>query len=489
MRDGLIGSLLAFVGTLQMLGSARGQAIDWLADEAGIVMTRGPGSPRLGGMGGIQIAIPDEGNELNLSDYGRNLSGLLWDSDGRRSEFWLRSIEWTDDLYDPDGERVRTRDGLFEAGGQLTWRMQGRRLLGVDYSFDDLDRSVERGDEGRIRGPWWGAFVGQSIGRFTVSGALHFTADNQDLQTEDVFAIRHYSSGVRYTGAVAYRTGSLTVGLQGQHQVNTIKGVSRDESRFHEDDLNWARPVETYDGTVLWNPSPRLRGAIRARSVRIDGRQDAGISWSDRMPDNPGRENFRTEVGTFDEAGTGYDIGSRWEVSPFGRWYVAAEGEVGGKKCDVEEGSNFKGSRRAEQSKDRLARAVLGSSYPLFDEELRIGLEGGFLRSIHEESDREGTQEVTSREWVLRTGIEWFANERIALRGGFLRIARDSDVDAPRTLSIGNGFTVGGGYFPRGGLFQIDAEMRFEDLDPDYEGNPRRGQSRFSFSFGARFLL
>ena len=45
---------------------ADAQAIDWYSDVYDVYLERGPGSTRLAGMGGLRLAIADEGREFNL---------------------------------------------------------------------------------------------------------------------------------------------------------------------------------------------------------------------------------------------------------------------------------------------------------------------------------------------------------------------------------------------------------------------------------------
>jgi hypothetical protein len=155
----------------------------------------------------------------------------------------------------------------------------------------------------------------------------------------------------------------------------------------------------------------------------------------------------------------------------------------------VTEGHNFKGSRRQLDSEREETRARAGGSYVLRDGRLRLGVEGSFARRVREETRQSGSTDVTSRVVCLHTGAEFFVTDAIALRGGWIRIARDDDLDAPRTLVVGNAWTVGGGYLPRGGLVQLDVSLRIQDLNPDYDGNPSLEESEIDLSMTARFLL
>ena len=75
------------------------------------------------------------------------------------------------------------------------------------------------------------------------------------------------------------------------------------------------------------------------------------------------------------------------------------------------------------------------------------------------------------------------------MRGGVTRTALDQDVDQPMTLLTGNGFALGVGYMPHGGLYQLDAAFRYRSLDPDYQGEPSQELSGTAFGLSARFLF
>jgi hypothetical protein len=90
---------------------------------------------------------------------------------------------------------------------------------------------------------------------------------------------------------------------------------------------------------------------------------------------------------------------------------------------------------------------------------------------------------------TVRAGVEYYLTDKVAVRGGYLRGAWDADLDAPRTLHLGDEMSFGIGYLPQGGLIQLDAAVRMREYKPDYEGDPRFKESRMLFSLGARFLL
>ncbi len=480
-------ALLLF--SVALAGGTQGQAIDWAADVSDVTLERGPGSARLEGMGGLLLGIPDEGRELNLHDYGRNLSGILWDSDASRMDLWYRASDAVVDLRDAQRTRTRSRSELGESGTTLYWRVSPRRLLGADVALERLGDQTERSDRSLVRNPSWDAFGMQQFGSFVLGGEIGFTRDDQSLRTEDVFAITHGSSGTRYVGAVAYRRRPIVAGLQVERQANTITGASHDESRFHEDEMTWKRPVGIYSATVIWQPSEKISGALRGEVQRVDAREEARISWSDRMPDNPGRATFLLDVGTFEEKVRRNVVGSRWEVHPVELLQLGAEWESGQVKEDVTEGENFKGSRRAENSKRSWTRLGVGGGYELAGGRLHVGADGWYLRKTDEQGLVGGKSKATGRTVDFRAGAEWFVASSIALRGGFTRTAADSNVDQPETLLAGNGFALGIGYLPRGGLYQIDAAFRQRRLNPDYQGDPSREESGTAISLGARFLF
>ncbi len=476
-----------FLAALAVCG-VHAQGIDWIASEQGIAVTHAPGSSRLDGMGGLSICVPDEFNKLDLYYYGGNLAAFLSESDTRSWDFWNRSSNRLDDSFDAAGVREqRIKLDSAEYGGRMAWRRNENLLLGLDYSYDMITNSNGPLDDSKIRGPYYGAFAGKRIGRFTLGGSAHLKGDNQDLTTSDVFAIRHQSSGADFQGAISMHAGPFGIGAQTERQMNTISGHSRDESRFHDDSFTWKRPLEAYDGALVWSPSDAVRGAFRMRTERIDGRQDVQVSWSDRMPQNPGRENVLLRVGTFAEKVRTFQTGTRWEIRPAESVVFAAQGDIARIDTKVDEGFNFKGSRRAEDSKERITQGGAGLSWENGSRRFRIGTEGWYLRDSNE--DVLSATKVVARTLELRTGAEYFISDLLALRGGYVLSSVDQDLDLPRTLGIGNGFTIGAGFLPKGGLYRIDAALQMQKVLPDYEGNPRSESRRTSFSVGARFLL
>jgi hypothetical protein len=491
-RFGMFGGWMLCVVVLCAISvsGARAQAIDWLASQDGISFTRAPGTSRLDGMGGLSITIPDEANKLDLGIYGGNLSALLWDSDTRKWEFWNRSSSNFFDHYDSLGIRLpRLRNDTTEYGGRMSWRKPDQRLLGLEYSYDTLDRTQGPQDDSKVRGPSFGLLGAQKVGPLSLGAGLSLSSDNQDLTTSDVFAIRHSGSGLQFTGSLAYQGGSFGVGVQTIRQVNTIKGSSRDESRFLEDSFTWKRPIVAYEGVATWAPTEALRGAVRGRMEHIDGRQDVRISWSDRMPQNPGRRNLLLKVGTFSERVRSVEMGTRWELRPQESITLAAEGDILRSDTKVKEGFNFKGSRRAEDSKERVTRGGAGISYQIPSKRARVGVEGWYLRDSFENVLPGELSKVVGRSLELRTGVEYFVTNQIALRGGLDQSAVDTDLDAPDTFGIGDGFTFGAGYLPRGGLYRLDAAVRVSKVLPDYAGAERSETRRTFVSLGARFLL
>ncbi len=440
-------------------------------------------------MGGLEVSVADEDRELNLLDYGRNVCGFLTDSDYRRWELWQATNRSVRDIRDASGARTRTRTDLSEIGGRMAWRNEGTRVLGADFVFDDLRSSLERGPNTKIRGPMSGIFAAQKVSTLTVGGSIHLISDNEDLRSESVFAIRHESSGVRGAGAIALDLGSLLLGAQIESQSNTIRGLSRDESRFHEDKLTWKRPSKVYDLSAFWTPTEMLTGAVHARIVQLDGREEVKISWSDRMPDNPSRSNFLERTGTFKETRDGTEIGTRWEAVPIDRVRVGARLDRSKIDDTVIEGKNYKGSRRAQDTSNELLIGGGGASYETADGRFRLGAEGWYTTLDAKAKGIEEAIQTKSRQIEFRTGGEYFVRDRFALRGGFQRIAFDSDRDQPRTLEVGNGYTLGVGYVARGGLYQLDAAIRVLNMDPDYSGFPNREDARTSITLGARFLL
>jgi hypothetical protein len=447
------------------------------------------GSARLDGMGGLLLAVPDESEELNLSDYGRNITGLLQDTDGRRAEMWYRSMDHVVDDHDAGGLRTRTRNETVESGTELSWRKVGERVIGVSYAFSLFRYSYERGDRGQLRGPEWGAYAVQKAGPLFLGVAVDRPADNENLTTVNSFGTTHDGTGHRYTGSAGYYHGPFDVGVQYERFESEILGSGHDESRFHEDEFTWRRPQDTVSGSVIWQATEMIRGAVLGRFSSINGREEVEVSWSDRMPDNPGRTNFRTRIGTFKEELRTRTVGTRWEADPAEAIHIAAELENGSHTDEVVEGVNFKGTRRAQDVEQSWNRVGLGAGWSSPAQRLRLGVEGWYSMVSTDRREAAGVTTVDSYLAEARLGAEYFIKSSVALRAGYSRMSEDADKDKGLSLSAGNAFTLGAGYLPRGGLVQIDAALRFEDWQPDYDLDPSQESSRIRFSSSLRVLL
>ena len=207
------------------------------------------------------------------------------------------------------------------------------------------------------------------------------------------------------------------------------------------------------------------------------------------MPDNPSRTNYLQEAATFKETVDFSEIGTRWEVMAAEGIRLGAEVEWEALEDEVIEEKNYKGSRRAGDTRDEFIAAAGGASYETSDRRLRIGAEGWYLEGQFEDSQIGTVVQTDRRQVELRTGVEYFVNDMFAFRGGFQRIASDSDLDREGSLQVGNGYSFGVGYIARGGLLQIDATIRLINLDPDYQGYPNSEDAQTAFALGARFLL
>ena len=146
--------------------------------------------------------------------------------------------------------------------------------------------------------------------------------------------------------------------------------------------------------------------------------------------------------------GDGTEIGTRWEAVPI-------EGVRVGARVDwprsTTRSSRGRTTRAAAGRRTRATDTYLtgggGASYETADGRFRIGAEGWVTTR---ESEGPGDRRRPSPRRVqieFRTGAEYFRPGSVrACAAGFLRVAYDSDRDRPRTLQVGNGYTLGVGY-------------------------------------------
>jgi hypothetical protein len=483
-----LGLLLGLV----LCGPATGQYIYFQGDSVEMPFPVETPSYRLLAMGDLRLVIPDENNEISMSDFGRNVAGVAADKEGWSLESWYGQHRTTDDfLTSQGGPEFAQRQAIFQQVGttQAIYRKDGRRALGATVQWDDESVRQRVGNRSQVRGPRFSGLWNERVWRFSLGAALTRVNDNEDVTSSDIFGLRHFSRAWYFTfGAITSLYG-LNVGGQLELDRVVIDGRSRDPSGFHQDDFTWNRPATRGRISVILPPGSNLQAGVNVSILHRNGDEQAKISWSDRFPDNPGRFNYDVEIGTFSEKERAFQIEGRalYWLGDLPRVSVSASYEDF--SSDVVEGANFIGSRRGGKTDQTTYRLGGGLATSLLEERLQVGVEGRAWFRDSQVTELRSSTDTSSRQLGAVAGAEWFPRPDIALRGGYGRQVIDADLNLPYTLQTGNVFSLGVGYVPQGGMISLDTYLRYIDRTPNENGGENRQRDELEFGLYSRLLF
>lgn len=479
-RGTLAGSilLLCFISL-----PATAQYSDYAAEQRGWSLPGTHPSVRLAAMGGLQFTIRDENNELNVSDFGGNLAGVLADRQGWTVESWGGRRNNTRDVNSQyHGAPVRQRDRFDQqlSGLDVVYRQEGQRAIGVVVAWGGHDSRQRYGTNGRVTATGYEGFYVETFGRVTAAGGVTMRADNEDVVSPDVFAIRHTSK--TRSGRLAVMAPMPLAGFVAAAQVDfdrvRIEGISADPGGYHDDRFFWRRPATRYAVALLRPEASTSPLAVGLRCSVLDrtGREEGHIRWSDRFSSNPGGVNLAINVPIFEETESGWQADARasYELGPTFRLAGAARLLHFESEVDEAPNSNFLGSR-SESALDRDAWSLGGGAgLTLLAQRLRIGFEGSLQGVSDDETQPRARSETKARRYDVRSGAEYLMPSRLALRLGYQRASHDLDVDAPGTLELSNGGTFGLGFVPYGGVIALDGAVRLWNESPEQAGTENR---------------
>jgi len=455
-------------------------------------------SVRLQALGGMQLAIPDENNEINLSDFGDNLAGTARDRDSWTVEGWAgvnRSYEdWTE-LGSGKGLRIRDRNDRELAGLDVVYRQRAERALGGTAVWTARDHQLRYGSNSRVRGPSYRLFYNETFGPLSAAIGYAQLGEDEDILSPNVFDIWHVWRTRTASLAASYDlpTGGLIAAAQVNFDRVRIEGVSDDPAGFHRDEFDWRRPA-TRVALALLRPEGTGPVAVGAKLTLLErtGREEGSFSWSDRFPTNPSRVNFSARLPMFEEEESGWSAEGRaaWEAVPRLRLSGAA-GMRHFESLVVEtKNNNFIGSRQAADFTEDGLRVGAGAMALLWNARLRVGAEGFFESGSREETvPREGAETVDSRLYEGRAGVEYLTPRRLALRVGFQASSEDGNVDAPSDLFLARGITAGIGYLPRGGTISLDIAARVWSSEQAEKSAERPEAEAEDLTLGVRLIF
>ena len=257
-------------------------------------VVEGPGQVRLKGMGGFQIAVPDENNEINLWDYAQNPAGYGDDRDS-----WGLDTRYTHDEF-VDRSLTSTRDDLnFNTGFlELGYRRPGKIGVGGRLIYSELDARIVEAASTSYQLSGFSLFINKYFGQ-NVSVGAGFTSrgDTRDEVTNAVYNINHSGSRVNGILGVAYTpVEGVLLGGKAELGQSTIDGESI--GPFHTDTFEWTRPTSLVAVHGFLSRGRVNRGADFSRG-NLEGDETVRASWSERFVFNPTNEVITFDATTF----------------------------------------------------------------------------------------------------------------------------------------------------------------------------------------------
>jgi hypothetical protein len=455
--------VLALALALAVPAAGWAQVLDLRLGANGPAFTYGRASGRLDAMGGMLIVVPDEASELNMLDFGDNITGVLGDRDSWSTDIWARSTQRTDRTLLDRRRRINSS----EEGLLFVSRLRGNRLaLGglvsrVDGSFSGLgeDSQTLTGSAGSI-------YYAQAFGsRLVLGGRFASQAEDENLRSDYVFAIAHASAVTQGGAAVAYQPVAwLDLGVSADYVDSKIDGVS--SSGVHRDLYDWSRPTVQVAGQALGRFGKASAGLLY-RWTGSDGREEVEINWADRFLLNPTRQNISWRGPTMKEELDRRVALGRFQWTPSEGTTIGAMLGYLGETNKVTKKSNFDSSLPATDTDAWTGLGVFGASRWFMDERLLGAVEFRRERTSTDYTEERWAYNLDSYHTEIGAGAEYFWKRDVLVRGGLLRSTHGQDQGIGTIEHAGYGVTLGLGYVPSGGLLQIDAGYRFLKETPD----------------------
>jgi hypothetical protein len=410
--------LILFALLLGIASPAFGQLIQ---SQVGLLperLTRGAGTVRLDGIGGFEISVADENNEITLWDYSLNPAGFGDDKDS-----WSLDVRYTHqeqaerDQLLTGGQDGKLNDGTFLLG----YYSPGNMGFGgfIDYAEATRRDFSRTSNEFRVVGF---ALTGHKYLAKKLSLGLNlvFTDLERDSFSSQIYTISHEGDVFRGSLGLSYElVRGIGLGARGDVISTKIDGESR--SSVHTDRFDWNRPG--YLGSFhAFVDRGRVKGAFDYTRQELEGEEKVNISWSERFTFNPTPEPLAGEFATFSEDRSDEVIRTRWEWGIIPR-RLAASAAYGStnEKFTVVTNPNAIGSLTPDRVENSSRAFVAGLSLITFQS--RLLLAGEVKSGSSETENLYAVPDLKNEldELVLRVGGEYLLGETLALRGGLVQ--------------------------------------------------------------------
>ena len=501
-------------------------------DLASAVVAR---SPRLLGMGGLSITVPDRDAQINLWDLANMPAGLVFDDttstiDVRPGTGSLSGIRSIEDGRERQNLSARSTAAQFE--GVYRSRQSGG-VFGItgDLSGLQWDRPYSDAVEVRqgLTHPELTAILGGKLPRFFdghVNWALHARFRNERLE-EQYREIVSNAAGdyidqaggqlgppseftpvdmtVETNGiglSTAYTVGSSArVGVGVEHSTDKYKALNEQSRSTSE--VQESRPFWTGQAALVGSIGPAVEYGVTGTGRRSDSEADWRFSASGGTGTQPlsGRGNLLTRK----EESSEMRARVRWTPS---RLAFAASMATAAHKItidppnagDLTSFNYFINQTFSRQGTDSLAfpDSVIhqqerrwavtyggGASYRI--EKGIVGVEYHWARDLHGSSvTGEGPRRVA---WDLRAGFERALGEQLTARAGYSYRRVDEDEFTVDNEWIGNAMSIGMGFAPPRSSWSLQIGYIFELRGQEFETAADDRQTRQNLAMQVHWVF
>ena len=384
-------------------------------------LNEGTGRVRLSGMGGFDVAVPDENNEINLLDYSGNPAGFSEDRDSWTIDLRYSHAEFEEGTTSPASTDVKVNDGAFILGYHVPKKYGfGGKL---DYSeaktLDTFSTNTTYNLVGLELVTNYYLLKQLSLG---LQGG--YSSEKQDLSTTQFYSIEHEGHEPHIGGGAAYEVvPGITLGVRADAFPSKIDGTSA--SSTHQDNFSWDRPSNDVSAHAFVNRG-RLDLGVDYDRLKVEGRESVRLSWSERFLYNPTPDDYLLETDTFSEDRSTKTFRTRaaLHIIP-GRLNVsAAFGKIDG-NFKVITNPNVLGSLDRSDASTSATEFLAGGSYTFLEDRLMLAGEVKVRSSDFDNTGETSARSLSEDDLVLRMGGEYLIGEKLAARAGIVRGKED----------------------------------------------------------------
>ena len=473
-------ALLLFLFSLSALLAppARAQVAEAWLRYTPVEAYAGNRSPRLDGMGSMEVAVEDDRSVIDPYHYGRNPAALLMSRDTSTVVIPTSYQNFDDRYYGLSHSAVGR-----SAGFHGEFRPNSKWGMAADFDYGSLNASrhdlcpspddcrfirdfdlpvapqmapitADRTFAAGVQTPLATVTYARTFfSNVTLGARAGFRHEVENRRVREPYDLDVSSDATEFTGGATYPLpvwgGSVT--LSGWAGYLHHKVTGRSESALNDDEYDWDRPQVSYGGAIHVSRGRWLQGIVDGRHRSFNGEEVARINWAPQFFMNPNpsqndQENvFKKHWSAF-LSGLRHNEGStRWLIS------LPSEAHLGLSYAYFRQYEWIRPNEIVLPTVETLDvkrsgyRFASGVSVGGPDQGL-VAVEAHIAREFRQDFTHE-LPDISLLTYTYHFGAEYPVRPRLPLRGGFELIRHDpnsSDANAPLK---GIGVTAGIGHF------------------------------------------